>query len=181
MIDLAKAKILVKDFVNKKWGAVYGKEYVIEEDKIVDYNTAWYVTFTEKSNGDFWIGVKKGVIVDKFSGEIFQPGSAYPIEDWIWGFNLGLRGKPVDLIINKVNSYKLGVDQLGELGLLHDNSYLLNTKERLIKRFDREEIIQRLTDIPCKFSCQNLTIKIWVFKEIVKSEAFEFQIKPSNC
>lgn len=180
MIQLEQAKSMVLEYVSEKWGKVYQKEYVINDGGIVDYGFAWYITFTEKENGDFWVGVKKGCIVDKINGDIFQPGSAYPVEDWIWGFKIGLRGKPVDLVIYELIDFKLAIGLLDELGLREVTFGDIDQRKNFQSRITKDQLGKKLLKLPCMFKYQNLTIKIWVFREIAKSKALKFKIQPSS-
>ena len=59
----------------------------------------------------------KGVIIDKITGEIFQPGNAYILEKWIWGFKLGFRAKRLDFTIKKINDERRAIELISNLGI----------------------------------------------------------------
>ncbi len=184
MIDFEIAKEKVVQYANKRWGKVHKKDYVFnEEAEIIEKETLWYISFIEKNlqEREDWIGAAKGCVVDKETGELFQPGSAYPLETWIWGFELGFRGKRLDLTITKVNDEEKSIKILDDFGIQYVKPVLENgTIWKIPEMYSKEELRKRINELPCTFENQGLTIKLWVLKNLEESKAFEYQVNPTK-
>lgn len=184
MIELQSAIKKVIEYANERWGKSHEKEYVYKEDmEIIDKDSIWFIPWIEKNEDEIegWIGAAKGCIVDKETGEMFQPGSAYSLEMWIWGFELGFRGKHIDFTITKINDKERAIDLIDKLGpqyLLKKSDGIYTVEE--IEYYSKEEITKKLEILPCTFRSQGFTIKLWVIKEILESNILEFQVNPSK-
>jgi hypothetical protein len=59
----------------------------------------------------------KGVIIDKRDGSLTRIGSAYPVDDFLWGYDAGIREEPVDFVVTEV------FDQLRATTWLYENGF----------------------------------------------------------
>jgi len=184
MIELQNAIKSVEEYANNKYGKAHQKEYAFKEGmEIINRKSVWFIPFIEKNEDEIegWIGAAKGCIVDKETGELFQPGSAYSIDTWIWGFELGFRGKHLDFTVTKINNIEKAIELIKRLGpqyLLNkiDGNYDVND----IKYYTKEEVASKMKNLPCTFYSQGFTIKLWVIKEILDGGFLEFKVKPSK-
>lgn len=185
MIDFETAKEKVVEYANERWGKVHKKEYIFnEEAEIIEKDSLWYISFIEKKSEERkdWIGAAKGCIVDKETGELFQPGSAYSLDMWIWGFELGFRGKRLDLTITKINSLEQTLKILDDFGIQFVKPVMENgTIWKVPEYYSKEELRERINKLPCTFENQGLTIKLWVLKDLEESKAFEYHVNPTKC
>ncbi len=171
-------------FANEKYGKNGKRKFVLwNPEEIIEDDEIFYIPFLEEKdeNQEVWIGAYKGVIIDKRTGELFQPGSAYPLEDWIWGFKLGFRKGRVDFTITKVNDHRRTVELIAELGMQYVVPELENgTIWKIPEMYNRKEIKKRISKLPCTFVNQGLTMGLSIIQEIVNSKVFEFELKPTD-
>lgn len=123
------------------------------------------------------VGAYNGIIVDKNSTEYFQPGSALDLEEWMYGFKIGLRGERYDLCIDKVNDYRATLEMLDKLKLAYGKIEIEGgTEWKIPKCFKRKEIKKRLDKMPCVFKNQAFTFSINEFKQIRNERMFEYKL-----
>lgn len=171
-------------FANEKYGENGKRNYVLwHPGEIIEDDEIFYIPFLEEKveNQEVWVGAYKGVIIDKTTGEIFQPGSANLLEDWIWGFKLGFRKGRVDFTITKVNDHQKTIELIAELGMQYVVPELENgTIWKIPEMYNRKEIKKRISKLPCTFVNQGLTMGLRIIQEVVNSGAFEFEVKPTD-
>jgi hypothetical protein len=184
MIDFETAKEKVVQYANEKYGKTHKKEYVFDEKTpVIEKQSLWYISFIEKNLEERvdWMGAAKGYIVDKVTGELFQPGSRYSLKTWIWGFELGFRDKCLDLTITKINNEEQTLKILGDFGINFVRPVLeCGIIWKVPETYSKEELRERIRILPCTFENQGLTIKLWVLKELESSKAFEYQVNPTK-
>ena len=179
-MELQKAIENVLDFAKKR----YRLDFILnEEQQIINKETLWFIPFIEKEEKErtSWLGATKGCIIDKVSGEISQPGSAYSLEMWIWGFELGFRDERLDLTITKINNEKQAIDILEKFGVGYIKPKL--EKGTILKNFEfytQAELKEKISNLPCTFKNQGLSIKLWVLRELHQCKAFEYKVKSTD-
>jgi hypothetical protein len=101
MTDLKEAMSITESFIKNNEG-YHG--YIVDSANTVEWETLCYVPFKELNPypSNSLVGAYSGLIVDKNSKDYFQPGSALELEEWMYGFRIGLRGERYDLLIVKV-------------------------------------------------------------------------------
>jgi hypothetical protein len=105
-MNLEEAKEKVMQAIKEK--PIYDSEYEIDENRIIETDFAWYIPFKDihpRNIQDRLVGAYNGFIVGKVLGDLHQPGSAFRIEKWLTGYELGLLGGPHDLIVTKINNW----------------------------------------------------------------------------
>ncbi|BDS12729.1 hypothetical protein [Aureispira anguillae] len=176
---------LVLNKANKRWSKITGVDYILDKNSpIIEKETLWYIPFIEKdiAKREPWVGAFQGYIIEKNSGEMFQPGSAYSLDEWIWGFELGFRNNKIDFTISSIKDFTKTSRLITELGIQYViPEYESGTTWMIPKHYTKEEITTRLKQLPCTFENQNLTIRLDIIKEILKSSALEFSIKNTTC
>jgi hypothetical protein len=176
MLNIEQAIEIVVEYANKRWGSVHNEEYVFDNEReVIEKETLWFIGFTEKNTEEkaSWIGAEKGCIIHKRTGEFFQPGSAYSLDTWIWGFELGVR-ENTDITINKINDMEKSMELLYQIRI----NYLKNGKS--FNSYSKVELKERLSKLPCIFKNQRIAIKLWVLEELVKCKAFEFELNTTD-
>lgn len=157
--------------------------YVVESEEVIDKDYVWYVPFKEinPDPNDILVGAYNGLIVDKESNDYFQPGSALRLDDWIYGFKIGLRGKRYDLLIKKINKYDETLDVLSILGLTYVRIEFEGGVEwKIPKQFNRQDIKKRIEKLPCVFKNQSFTFCIEKFKKIRNMRLFDYDLLVTN-
>ena len=180
MTDEKKAISITESFLRES--KVY-KNYVVDSTKIMERESLWYVPFKElnPNSNEILVGAYNGLIVDKKSSEFMQPGSALDLEEWIYGFKIGLRGGRYDLLIDKINDYKGTLDILDKLRLKYVKMEIDDgTEWKIPKDFKRKDIEKRLDKLPCLFKNQLFTFSIDVFRQIRNEEVFEYNLLKSE-
>jgi len=180
MTDKEEAISITKSFLHEH--EVY-KNYVVDLADIQERETLWYIPFKEAhpNSEEILEGAYNGLIVDKASQDYFQPGSALELEEWMYGFTIGLRGGRYDLLIDKVNDYRASLDMLLKLGLSYVKIEMEGgTEWKIPKNFNRKEIKRRLDRLPCVFKNQAFTFSIKEFKEIRNSGIFTYKLLKSE-
>jgi len=171
-------------YANEEYGENDKVKFVLRKEyKIIEDDEIFYVPFIEEKteHRKLWGGAYKGIIIDKTTGEMFQPGSAYPLEKWIWGFKLGFRKERVDFIIKKINNQKKTIELISNLGMQYVIPELEHgTIWKIPKTFNPKQIKKRISKLPCTFKNQGLTIALDTIQEILESKAFEFEIKTTD-
>lgn len=155
------------------------KGYVIDSEKILERETLWYIPFKELNPNpiNFLVGAYNGLIIDKNSTGYFQPGSGLDLEEWMYGFKIGLRGERYDLCIAKINDYRTTLDVLEKLRLKYVKIQIeRGTEWKIPKDFKRKEIKRRLRKMPCVFKNQAFTFSINEFKQIRNERIFEYKL-----
>ena len=153
--------------------------YSIDIENIIDKETLWYIPFKELNPDPnvFLVGAYNGIIIDKQSRDYFQPGSALNLEEWMYGFRIGLRGKRYDLCIEKVNNYRAALEILDKLDLTYVKIEIEDgTEWKIPKTFKRKEVKKRLDKMPCVFKNQDFTFSIDIFKQIRNERIFEYEL-----
>lgn len=177
-INLEEAKNKVRQAIKEK--TIYTSEYEIDEDGIIETSFAWYIPFRDIHPieiQDMLIGAYYGFIVGKVLGDLHQPGSAFTIEKWLTGYQLGLLDGPHDLKITKINNWVSARLCLKRLNLTYYTPELENgITWKVPKTFTGKMIEERLEDLPCKFINQRFAFHIEVFKEIKGSKIFEYEL-----
>ncbi|MEM7163740.1 MAG: hypothetical protein AAF487_15035 [Bacteroidota bacterium] len=161
---------------------IYSK-YKVGEDKIKEYETVWYVPFFEiiPDSDSYLVGSYNGLIVDKNTMDFMQPGSGLKLEEWIYGFKIGLRGENYDLIIKKVNDLRETKEILPKLGMTYVKLEFENGIEwKIPQNFTRKEINNRLKKLPCVFKNQKFTFSMDIFREIKRRNLFIYELKSSE-
>jgi hypothetical protein len=177
MNDKEKAIRITKSFLEKN--EIY-IDYVVDSSNILERESLWYIPFKELNpdSNTFLVGAYNGIIVDKSSSDFLQPGSALSLEEWIYGFEIGIRGKRYDLIIDKVVDYRKTLDILSKIGLKFVEIKVENgTEWKIPKDFKRKEIKRRLDKLPCEFKNQSFTYSIGEFKKIRNEQIFEYRLE----
>lgn len=177
MNDKEKAIRITTSFLEKN--EMY-KDYVIDSANILERESLWYIPFKELNPdpNNLLAGAYNGIIVDKSSSDFLQPDSALSLEEWIYGFEIGIRGKRYDLIINKVIDYRETLDILSKIGLKYVKIEVENGTEWKIPRvFKQKEIERRLDKLPCKFKNQSFTYSISEFRKIRNKRIFEYKLE----
>lgn len=157
--------------------------YVVDSTEVIDKDYVWYVPFKEinPAPNDILVGAYNGLIVDKESDEYFQPGSALKLDDWIYGFRIGLRGNRYDLVIKKINNHNESLEILSKLGLTYVKIEIEGgTEWKIPKQFNIKEIKKRLEKLPCVFKNQSFTFSIEAFKKIRNMRLFDYDLVISN-
>jgi hypothetical protein len=176
MTDKSSAILITESFL--KGNDTY-QDYIIDFDKILERDTLWYIPFKESNPNpsDLLVGAYNGIIVDKNSTDYFQPGSAFDLEKWMYGFKIGLRGRRYDLMIEKINDYRSTLEMLDKLRLTYVKIDLENgTEWKIPKDFKRKEIKKRLDKMPCIFKNQVFTFLIDEFRQITNERMFEYRL-----
>jgi hypothetical protein len=176
MTNKEKAITITQSYIKGK--AEY-EGFVVNSDHIVERETLWYVPFKASNteiNGCFG-GAYNGLIVDKYSTEYMQPGSVLELQEWIEGFEMGLRGEHYDLLIDKVNDYEKTLEALLQMSL----SYVVIEEEadkewKIPKEFSKKDIQRRLTTLPCAFKNQAFSFCIQTFKKVRAENLFQYQL-----
>jgi len=185
MIDLRTAKDKVVEYANERWGKRHKIEYVFNDKvPLIEQQTLWYIPFIEKNPEErkLCIDTVKGCIVDKKTGALFQPESIYPLETWIWGFDLGFRDKELDLTITKINDEEQSLKILEDFRIQYVKPVLEHgTIWTIPEIYSKEQLRKRVNKLPCTFKNQELTTKLWVLKDLMESKAFEFEVNPTKC
>ncbi|MGH1336854.1 MAG: hypothetical protein ACRBFS_12080 [Aureispira sp.] len=184
MIELKNAVDKVLQYANERFGGSGKREYILDvEIGILEKRTFWYIPFIEKriDTQVGFFGVKKGIIVNKESGNFFELGSGYATEDWIWGYELGFTDEHIDFTITKIKDQELAIKHLDQLGPQYlqykvEEEYDVND----IKYYSTEEIRAKISNLPCTFKSQNFTIKLWVLQEIMETNSFEYYLQKSK-
>lgn len=110
-----------------------------------------------------------------------QPGSAYTLDKWLFGFNIGLRGGRYDLKITKVFNHQKALEMIYRMQLQYVRIEIDNgTEWKIPKAFNRTVINQRLQKLPCIFKNQGLAYQIDTFKQILEEQLFEYQLEPTQ-
>lgn len=180
MTDKKEAILITESYLRES--EVY-KSYIVDSGNIVDKATLWYVPFKELNPdpNEILVGAYSGLIVDKNSTDYFQPGSGLDLEEWMYGFKIGLRGERYDLRIEKVNDYRATLDMLDKLRLSYVKIEVEGgTEWKIPKDFKRKEIKKRLDKIPCVFKNQAFTFSISEFKQISNERMFEYKLIKSE-
>lgn len=176
MNDKEKAIRITKTFLEKN--EIY-KDYIVDSSNILERESLWYIPFKELNPdpNNFLVGAYNGIIVDKSSSDFLQPGSALSLDEWIYGFEIGIRGERYDLIIEKVIDFQKTLDILGKIGLSCVEIEIENgTEWKIPKNFKQKEIKRRLDKLPCKFKNQSFTYSISEFKKIRSERIFEYKL-----
>jgi len=153
--------------------------YEVDLDNILDKETLWYVPFKEliSDPNNFLVGAYNGIIVDKNSKDYFQPGSGLDLEEWMYGFQIGIRGDRCDLSIEKVNDYRATLEILDKLELTYVKIEIEGgTEWKIPKNFNRKELKKRLDKMPCLFKNQAFTFSIKEFRFIRNERIFDYKI-----
>ena len=153
--------------------------YIIDSANIIEQETLWYIPFKELNpNPDnFLVGAYNGLIVDKSSTDYLQPGSALNLEEWMYGFKIGLRGERYDLHIEKVIDLNATLEILNKLRLSYvEIEVEAGVEWKIPKNFKRKEIKKRLEKLPCVFMNQAFTYSINEFKQIINEQLFKFKL-----
>lgn len=169
---IAIAKSFIKD--NETY-----QNFVVSIEHIKEKETLWYIPFKELNHNpdNFIVGAHNGLIIDKKSTDYLQPGSALDLEEWMYGFKIGLRGKRYDLWIEKVNDYYATLEMLDKLPLTYVTIEVEGgTEWKIPKNFKRKEIKKRLETMPCIFKNQAFTFSIDEFKHIRNERIFEYKL-----
>lgn len=175
-LEEAKEKVLQAVKEDK----IYEGEYEIDENGIIETDFAWYIPFKSihpMNIEDMLVGAYYGYIVGKVSGDLHQPGSAYGIEKWLTGYDLGILDGPYDLIITKINDRLATRQYLKRLSL----KYFVPEVEsgitwKIPRAFPDKMIEARLANLPCTFRNQKFHFCIEEFKEIKASKVFEYEL-----
>lgn len=177
-INLEEAKNKVRQAIKEK--TIYTGEYEIDEDEIIETRFAWYIPFRDIHPieiQDMLVGAYYGFIVGKVLGDLHQPGSAFTIEKWLTGYELGLIDGPHDLIITKINNGLAARRCLNGLNLTYYKPVLENgITWKIPKTFTDKMIEESLGDLPCKFKNQQFAFHIEAFEEIKGSKIFEYEL-----
>lgn len=72
----------------------------------------------------------KGIIIDKRDGSLTRIGSAYPVDDFLWGYDVGIREEPVDFVVTEVFDHVRATTWLYESGFEGSRVYV---REKLAK------------------------------------------------
>ena len=176
MTDKEEAILLTKDFIGNI--EVY-KDYVVDQENIIERETLWYMPFKnlKPDPNNILVGAYHGLIIDKESKDFLQPGSGLDLEEWMYGFKIGLRGERYDLIIEKIIDYRGTLDMLDKLRLIYvkiENEG--GTAWKIPKEFKRKEIKKRLYKLPCVFKNQSFTFSIGEFRQIRNQHLFEYKL-----
>lgn len=161
---------------------VHMREPEIWEEDIVETAFAWYIPFRDtQPDGEILIGSYNGFIVSKEDGNMVRPGSGFPIEKWLTGFELGILQGPYDLEIVSVDDPGVAVWQLSSLGLT-----CFRPEEeggvvwKIPYRFTKEMIEERLRSLPCVFRNQRFAFSIDNFVAIREKGAFSYLLFPTS-
>jgi hypothetical protein len=177
-MNLEQAKDKVRQAIKEK--TIYTSEYEIDEEGIIETDFAWYIPFRDIypiNIQEMHVGAYYGFIVGKVLGDLHQPGSAFTIEKWLTGYELGLVDGPHDLIITKINNGLAARRCLKKLNLTYYKPELENgITWKIPKTFTDKMIEERLENLPCKFKNQRLALHIEAFKEIKNSKIFEYEL-----
>lgn len=176
MTYIKEAILITESFLRDK--EAY-KDHIVDKENIIEREPLWYIPFKELNPepNNFLVGAFNGLIVDKKSNDYLQPGSALALEEWMYGFKIGLRGERYDLIIEKINDYRETLDMLDRLRLTYvkiENEG--GTEWKIPKDFRRKEIKKRLYKLPCVFKNQSFTFLISEFKQIRNQRMFEYKL-----
>ena len=175
-LEEAKEKVLQAVKENK----IYEGGYEIDENCIIETDFAWYIPFSSilpMNIEDMLVGAYYGFIVGKVSGDLHQPGSAYSIEKWLTGYELGILDGPYDLIITKIKDKLATKKYLQRLNLNYFRPEVESGITWKIPRvFPDKMIEEKLANLPCTFSNQIFHFCIDVFKEIKASKVFEYEL-----
>lgn len=176
MTDKKKAISITESFLLE---SAEFNNYVVDDEGIIERETLWYVPFNElnTTTNQMLVGAYNGLIVDKNSNDFMQPGSALGLEEWMYGFKIGLRGGRYDLLIHKVIDYTATIDMLEKLGLTYVKIEVSGgTEWKIPKHFRRKEIKKRLAKLPCSFKNQSFTFSVKEFKQIRNERIFEYKL-----
>lgn len=177
MTDKKEAIRIAKVFLNKKEGY---QNYRVDDANILERDSLWYIPFKQRipKSNEVSVGAYNGIIVDKNSSDFLQPGSALPLEEWMYGFEIGIRGKRYDLIIEKVSDLQKALDVLSSMGLTYIDIEVEHGIEwKIPKNFTRKEIQKRLNKLPCTFKNQTFSYEIGKFKTIRNERIFEYKLE----
>lgn len=173
--DKNDAILLTESFIKRK----DYDGYVVDLDNILEEDSLWYVPFKELNPNPniFLAGAYNGLIIDKNSTEFAQPGSALSLEEWMYGFKMGIRGERLDLIIEKVYDYRAATEFLERLKVQYVKIEIEGgTEWKIPNEFSRKEIKKRLDKPPCTFKNQSFTYSIAVFKRLNNEKIFKYKL-----
>lgn len=179
MTSLKEAISITENFLQER--DAY-KGYIIDNEGVLEKEFLWYVPFKSSgSNQEKLIGAYSGLIVDKNSEEYFQPGSAFSLEKWMYGFRIGLRGGRYDLQIQKINNDLKALEILEKLGMTYVKIELVGSSEyKIPQNFSRKEIKNRINKLPFLFKNQSFTFSIDDFKLIRNEKIFEYRLTETD-
>jgi len=177
-MNLEEAKEKVRQAIKER--PIYDSEYEIDDNGIIEIDFAWYIPFKDihpRNIQDRLVGAYYGFIVGKVLGDLHQPGSAFRIEKWLTGYELGLLDGPHDLVITKINNWGTARLCLQRLNLTFHIPEIENgITWKIPQNFTVKMIDERLANLPCKFKNQRFAFHIEKFKEIKSTKVFEYEL-----
>lgn len=127
-------------------------------DEVLDRPGYWF----------FHVGFigSKGVIVDKATGTLTPVGSAFELDDWLWGYE---------------NNFLLESATLRVLSVVDFERTLQVLQSSISAEFRwryelRNWLKQRLQSLPAEFPSQNLTLSIPSYRAAIRDEWFTFEV-----
>lgn len=145
--------------------------HAIVERYASDAGAAWFPDRNVIDRQRYWffpvgyIG-SYGVVVDKASGEVTALGSAFTLEDWLWGYEHGFLQTSVTLRI-------MSIDDLDRTLAVLQSSVSAEFRWRYELRNRLED---RLRELPADFPQQNLALSIPSFRQALRNGWFEFEL-----
>jgi hypothetical protein len=101
--------------------------YRLKEDGVLETATRWF--FPVWQIGCF------GVVVSKHDGSVYELGSAWSVDDWLWAYDRGLRdGSP--FVVTAVRDLKEAVEALLEIRVANDRWWTRRALQNLPTSFE---------------------------------------------
>lgn len=162
------------EIVDKLYMKHYKMAYY-DQKWVEEYSDCWFIPSPVDENGYGIIG-SMGVIIDKADGHINMLGSAFALDDWLWGHQRGFKHDTYDLVITKIHSFEKTLNFLSEISLRYPT---VNSKR--IAWYNQNQIKTELEKVRPTFSEQRLGLSIPLFREIENANLFEFQLIVRSC
>ena len=152
MLTLDEAKAIVERYASDA-----GADWIPGSD-ILERDSYWFFPVG-------YIG-SSGVVVDKASGELVPLGSAFELDDWLWGYENGFLRTSVTLRVISIDDFDRTLAVLqGAISAKFRWRYEL-----------RNWLKERLRELPADFPHQDLALSIPTFRAALRSGWFTFEL-----
>ena len=145
----------------------------IDDARIRELQSGWY--FGCRSLGEPLYG-SNGLIVNKATGKVLHLGSAFPLERDLDLYDRGYHFERYDLVVLEVANLDATLAALLELGLtVVEPAYEHGTVWRIPRGLTRDELVQRLSVLPCVFGDAQLYFRLEALEQARTVGAFRFE------
>ena len=174
MITFEEAKQIALDRI--------GPDCALIDDATMEKSYGWYFCYQSKAyvqSGDFrdmLIG-SGGFIVEREDGDVFEFGSAYPLERNLAAYEAGFKYDTYDLTILSVSDIQQTVRLLLSLNMTYvvpEEAY--GTMWRIPQGYTEVQIRSALASLPHTFSDQQFYFRFEEFSAIDKAGCCRYQL-----